>query len=120
MAGFADPRRQAASTGSEPQQPTEGPAAAAAEETDGRVSIGRRVAAGAADLLVHLAVAVLALAGCRYLGVFPVLPSSSVEGRDIHHQCDDAGLRPGEAPPQWQSVVRLSARFVKGGAAQFP
>ena len=70
-AGFAEPRRQAASTGPEPRQPTEAPAAEVA--ADGRVSIGRRVAAGAADLLVHLAVAVLALAGCRYLGVFPVL-----------------------------------------------
>jgi uncharacterized RDD family membrane protein YckC len=39
----------------------------------GRVGIGRRLAAGAADLLVHLAVAVLALAGCRYLGVVPAL-----------------------------------------------
>jgi uncharacterized RDD family membrane protein YckC len=36
-----------------------------------RAGIGRRLAAGAADLLVHLAVAVLALAGCRYLGVSP-------------------------------------------------
>jgi uncharacterized RDD family membrane protein YckC len=33
----------------------------------------RRLAAGAADLLVHVAVAVLALAGCRYLGVSPAL-----------------------------------------------
>lgn len=39
----------------------------------GRVGIGRRLAAGAADLLMHLAVAVLALAGCRYLGVVPAL-----------------------------------------------
>jgi uncharacterized RDD family membrane protein YckC len=38
-----------------------------------RVGIGRRLAAGAADLLVHVAVAVLALAGCRYLGVTPAL-----------------------------------------------
>ncbi|HLX07562.1 MAG TPA: hypothetical protein VKY89_06830, partial [Thermoanaerobaculia bacterium] len=39
----------------------------------GRVGIGRRLAAGAADLLVHVAVAILALAGCRYLGVVPAL-----------------------------------------------
>ncbi|HYL05921.1 MAG TPA: RDD family protein [Thermoanaerobaculia bacterium] len=38
-----------------------------------RAGIGRRLAAGTADLLVHLAVAVMALAGCRYLGVFPAL-----------------------------------------------
>jgi len=31
------------------------------------------VAAGAADLLVHVAVAVLALAGCRALGVMPAV-----------------------------------------------
>jgi len=36
-----------------------------------RVGIGRRAAAGAADLLVHVAVAVLALTGCRTLGVMP-------------------------------------------------
>lgn len=73
LAEFAEPRRQAASTGLDPRQATEALAAAAEEEAHGRVGIGRRVAAGAADLLVHLAVAVLALAGCRYLGVFPVL-----------------------------------------------
>jgi uncharacterized RDD family membrane protein YckC len=67
--GFAEPRRQAASAGPELRQPAEAPEVAT---PDGRVSVGRRVAAGAADLLVHLAVAVLALAGCRYLGVFPV------------------------------------------------
>ncbi len=39
----------------------------------GRVGVGRRLAAGAADLLVHVAVAILALAGCRYLGVVPAL-----------------------------------------------
>ncbi|HXO28273.1 MAG TPA: RDD family protein [Thermoanaerobaculia bacterium] len=38
-----------------------------------RVGIGRRAAAGAADLLVHVAVAVLALAGCRTLGVMPAV-----------------------------------------------
>ncbi|MBV8201990.1 MAG: RDD family protein [Acidobacteria bacterium] len=48
--------------------------AAGAKIAGGRAGIGRRLAAGAADLLVHVAVAVLALAGCRYLGVFPALP----------------------------------------------
>ncbi len=59
------PLWQAPPTASEP---SEAPAAIVA---DRRVSVGRRVASGAADLLVHLAVAVVALAGCRYLGVFP-------------------------------------------------
>jgi len=48
-------------------------AAAAAPLPGGRVGIGRRAAAGAADLLVHVAVAVLALAGCRALGVVPAV-----------------------------------------------
>ena len=47
--------------------------AAAAPIPSGRVGIGRRVAAGGADLLVHVAVAVLALAGCRALGVMPAV-----------------------------------------------
>ncbi len=47
--------------------------AAAAPSPSGRVGIGRRAAAGAADLLVHVAVAVLALAGCRTLGVMPAV-----------------------------------------------
>lgn len=38
-----------------------------------RVGIGRRAAAGAADLLVHVAVAVLALGGCRVLGIMPAV-----------------------------------------------
>jgi len=38
-----------------------------------RAGIGRRAAAGAADLLVHVAVAVLGLAGCRVLGVLPAV-----------------------------------------------
>jgi uncharacterized RDD family membrane protein YckC len=53
-----------------------GTAEAAASALPGdreRVGIGRRVAAGAADLLVHVAVAVLALAGCRVLGVMPAV-----------------------------------------------
>jgi uncharacterized RDD family membrane protein YckC len=46
---------------------------AGAATTEGRAGIGRRLAAAAADLLVHAAVTVLALAGCRYLGVLPAL-----------------------------------------------
>jgi uncharacterized RDD family membrane protein YckC len=45
--------------------------APAEEESAARAGIGRRVASGAADLLVHVAVGVVALAGCRYLGVTP-------------------------------------------------
>jgi uncharacterized RDD family membrane protein YckC len=45
----------------------------AAATVDGQAGIGRRLAAAAADLLVHVAVTVLALAGCRYLGVLPAL-----------------------------------------------
>jgi len=51
-------------------------AAAAASPLEGdrhRVGIGRRAAAGAADLLVHVAVAILVLAGCRALGVMPAV-----------------------------------------------
>jgi uncharacterized RDD family membrane protein YckC len=51
--------------------PAADPEEAAAALPAGRAFIGRRLAAGAADLLVHVAVAVLALAGCRYLGVSP-------------------------------------------------
>jgi uncharacterized RDD family membrane protein YckC len=47
--------------------------AATATIPSDRAGIGRRVAAGAADLLVHVAVAVLALAGCRTLGVMPAV-----------------------------------------------
>jgi uncharacterized RDD family membrane protein YckC len=52
---------------------TEAAAAAASPIPGGRVGIGRRAAAGAADLLAHVAVAVLALAGCRALGVIPAV-----------------------------------------------
>lgn len=38
-----------------------------------RASLGSRLAAGAADLLVHAAVVVGVLLGCRYLGVKPIL-----------------------------------------------
>jgi uncharacterized RDD family membrane protein YckC len=47
--------------------------AASPSIADDNAGIGRRLAAGAADLLVHVAVAVLALAGCRYLGVILAL-----------------------------------------------
>ena len=39
----------------------------------GRARLGSRLAAGGADLLVHAAVAVGVLLGCRYMGVRPVL-----------------------------------------------
>ena len=38
-----------------------------------RASLGTRLAAGAADLLVHASVVVGVLLGCRYLGVKPIL-----------------------------------------------
>lgn len=38
-----------------------------------RANLGSRLAAGAADLLVHAAVVVGVLLGCRYLGVRPIL-----------------------------------------------
>jgi uncharacterized RDD family membrane protein YckC len=47
--------------------------AAAGSISANRAGIGRRLTAGGADLLVHVAVAVLAVAGCRYLGVFPAM-----------------------------------------------
>lgn len=46
---------------------------APAEAPPGRAGFLSRVAAGGADLLVHAAVAVGVLAGCRYMGVRPVL-----------------------------------------------
>lgn len=58
------------------QDPRSGGAAAAQPDearSTGRAGIGRRAAGGAADLLVHLAVGVLAVAGCRWLGVVPVV-----------------------------------------------
>jgi uncharacterized RDD family membrane protein YckC len=42
-------------------------------KSTGRAGIGRRLAAGAADLIVHAAVAVGILIGCRFMGVKPVL-----------------------------------------------
>jgi len=45
----------------------------ASDERDERAGLVRRLAAGAADLVVHAAVAVGVLVGCRYLGVKPVL-----------------------------------------------
>jgi uncharacterized RDD family membrane protein YckC len=43
------------------------------EDEPDRAGIGSRLAAGAADLLVHGAVIVGVLLGCRYIGVRPVL-----------------------------------------------
>jgi uncharacterized RDD family membrane protein YckC len=43
------------------------------EDTDGRAGLGRRLAGGAADLLVHAAVLMLLLIGTRALGVRPTL-----------------------------------------------
>lgn len=57
-------------------EPEETPPAAATEMSTGRagrVGIAKRLAAGAADLVVHAAVAVGVLAGCRYMGVKPVV-----------------------------------------------
>lgn len=45
----------------------------AGENDTDRAGIGTRLAAGAADLLVHAAVGVGVFLGCRYLGVRPVL-----------------------------------------------
>jgi uncharacterized RDD family membrane protein YckC len=62
--------RGAGAAGREPDATAAG---AASPIPNARVGIGRRAAAGAADLLVHVAVAVLALAGCRALGVAPAM-----------------------------------------------
>lgn len=64
------PARSAASPPEPPAAALQEPAGAA---RTGRAGIGRRLAAGAADLLIHLAVGVVALAGCRYLGAMPGL-----------------------------------------------
>ena len=44
-----------------------------AQGASSRAGLGSRLAAGAADLLVHAAVTVGALVGCRLLGVMPAL-----------------------------------------------
>jgi uncharacterized RDD family membrane protein YckC len=49
-----------------------GPGIRDADRPD-RAGIGSRLAAGAADLLIHASVGVGVLLGCRYLGVRPVL-----------------------------------------------
>jgi uncharacterized RDD family membrane protein YckC len=57
-------------------EPEESPASAPSASpagTAGRAGIGKRLAAGAADLVVHAAVAVGVLVGCRYMGVKPVV-----------------------------------------------
>jgi uncharacterized RDD family membrane protein YckC len=59
----------------QPPPPTRATAAAAAlaAAASHRAGVGRRLAGGGADLLVHAAVGVLAYLGCRALGVFPVV-----------------------------------------------
>jgi uncharacterized RDD family membrane protein YckC len=61
----------------EPDEPVAPPARRAASAGNAgsptRAGVARRLAAGAADLVVHAAVAVGALVGCRLLGVQPVL-----------------------------------------------
>lgn len=72
----AAPRPEPELTFDEPAEPLaerEEAAAADAADTAGRAGLGKRLAAGAADLLVHAAVAVGVLAGCRAMGVNPVL-----------------------------------------------
>lgn len=44
-----------------------------AQGTSGRAGISNRIAAGAADLIVHAAVTVGVLIGCRLMGVMPAL-----------------------------------------------
>ncbi len=51
----------------------EGSSQTAADLGEPRASLGTRLAAGAADLLVHASVVVGVLLGCRSLGVRPVL-----------------------------------------------
>lgn len=76
MADSAEPSRSTSASGAARQATTTQPADAAQPgdaRSDGRAGIVRRAAGGAADLLVHLAVGVLAVAGCRWLGVVPVV-----------------------------------------------
>lgn len=54
----------------DPAQESPGDAGDAGEP---RASLGSRLAAGAADVLVHASVVVGVLLGCRYLGVRPIL-----------------------------------------------
>jgi uncharacterized RDD family membrane protein YckC len=46
--------------------------AATPAPADPRAGVGRRLAAGAADLLIHAAVGILTFVACHYLGVFPI------------------------------------------------
>jgi uncharacterized RDD family membrane protein YckC len=80
---LAEPRRPAAPparTARAAPRPVPVPPPEAEDELDdeplptsGYAGRGSRAAAGAADLLVHAAVAVLALAGVRWLGIQPAL-----------------------------------------------
>lgn len=57
----------------DPDELDEQPEHVPVTDTSGRAGLGSRLAAGGADLLVHAAVAVGVLIGCRYMGVRPVL-----------------------------------------------
>lgn len=57
----------------EPSQEGSSPRAEVDNLGEPRASLGTRLAAGAADLLVHASVVVGVLLGCRYLGVKPIL-----------------------------------------------
>jgi uncharacterized RDD family membrane protein YckC len=80
----APPERKRARTPREdpPPQDVAGPVGAprpyktsdrSAQDEPSRAGLGSRLAAGAADLLVHAAVTVGVLVGCRMLGVMPAL-----------------------------------------------
>jgi uncharacterized RDD family membrane protein YckC len=75
--GTASAKRAAATPSGRPAQAVAavadlpGTPGTTAEEPAARIGVGRRAASGLADLLVHLAVGIVALAGCRYLGVTP-------------------------------------------------
>lgn len=56
-----------------PPEDLEAAAAGFDDAPEARAGLGSRLAAGAADLLVHAAVGVGVLVGCRFLGVRPIL-----------------------------------------------
>lgn len=55
------------------EEPEEGIEPPRVARPTGRAGLGSRLAAGAADLVVHAAVAVGILLGCRFMGVRPLL-----------------------------------------------
>jgi uncharacterized RDD family membrane protein YckC len=69
VAAPAPPRRPAPV----PAAPRPAPDAEPAADAKGRAGTGSRLSAGLADLLVHAAIAALALAGARFLGAEPTL-----------------------------------------------